>query len=245
MYAFLMIGQSNMAGRGYINDVPAIKNERCYMLRNGRWHKMSSPVNYDRPFAGVSLAESFADAVSKLYHVDVGLIPCADGGTRLEQWMPGEVLYDHAIAQAKLAQRTSKIAGVLWHQGEADCDDELWPMYYEKCTKVLSSFRKDLKLDHVPFLVGGLGEFLPKQRENLKNYPFINEALQTMASDNKQIGYVPAEGLTSNPDNLHFNAESLREFGMRYFDVFKQMNTVIDAGGTEVYNERFTEMERL
>jgi len=35
--SFLMIGQSNMAGRGNIEDVPPIRNPKCLMLRMGRW----------------------------------------------------------------------------------------------------------------------------------------------------------------------------------------------------------------
>ena len=34
--SFLMIGQSNMAGRGNLTDVPPIDNDLCFMLRNGR-----------------------------------------------------------------------------------------------------------------------------------------------------------------------------------------------------------------
>ncbi|MDR1100427.1 MAG: sialate O-acetylesterase, partial [Treponema sp.] len=61
VHSFLMIGQSNMAGRGRLEDVPAIKNEKLFMLRNGKWWPLVEPVNYDRPFAGVSLAAVFAD----------------------------------------------------------------------------------------------------------------------------------------------------------------------------------------
>ena len=35
--SFLMIGQSNMAGRGEFGEVPAIYNPLCFMLRMGRW----------------------------------------------------------------------------------------------------------------------------------------------------------------------------------------------------------------
>lgn len=49
------------------------------------------------------------------------MIPCADGGTKIKQWQPGELLYDHAVAMAKLAMRTSKLCGIIWHQGESDC----------------------------------------------------------------------------------------------------------------------------
>ena len=112
-----------MAGRGYLNEAREIDTSRIYTLRNGRWQKMFRPINPDRSFSGVNLAESFAEAYSQKYNVDVGLICCADGGTKLSQWMPGELLFDNAVNNAKLAARTSEIVGVLWHQGEGDCYD--------------------------------------------------------------------------------------------------------------------------
>ena len=33
IHSFLMIGQSNMAGRGNFGEVPPIQNDRCFMLR--------------------------------------------------------------------------------------------------------------------------------------------------------------------------------------------------------------------
>ena len=48
MNSFLMIGQSNMAGRGHFNEVEPIKNALCHMLRMGRWQGMDAPVNPDR-----------------------------------------------------------------------------------------------------------------------------------------------------------------------------------------------------
>lgn len=56
MKSVLMIGQSNMAGRGFLHEVPTICNERIQMLRNGRWQMMTEPINYDRPVSGVGLA---------------------------------------------------------------------------------------------------------------------------------------------------------------------------------------------
>lgn len=35
MKSFLLIGQSNMAGRGDFGEVPEIINNKCFMLRNG------------------------------------------------------------------------------------------------------------------------------------------------------------------------------------------------------------------
>lgn len=224
IHSFLLIGQSNMAGRGLQEDAIAIDNSHLWVLRNGRWQRLYRPVNGDRPFSGVCLAESFAEAYAKKYDVDVGLIPCADGGTSLNQWRVGSLLYDHAVAQARLAQRTSNIAGVLWHQGEADCGEQLYPSYPERFQLILDGFRRDLDLYDVPFLLGGLGDFLSScpLDASLANYSHINESLKRIAAANDYVGYVPADGLTAKPDQLHFNSASLYEFGLRYFEEFEK-----------------------
>ena len=36
-------------------------------------------------------------------------------------------------------------------------------------------------------------------------------------------GYVPANGLLPNHDNLHFSAGALREFGVRYYQEFQKL----------------------
>ena len=225
IHSFLLIGQSNMAGRGFLKEAVEIDAKRIKVLRNGRWQPFYRPVQCDRSFSGVSLAESFAEAYSKKYGVDVGLIPCADGGTTLKQWEVGGLLFDHAICQARLAQRTSTIAGVLWHQGESECAPELYKTYAERFKVIMDAFRRELSLDSVPFLLGGLGDFLPLYTANqfLKNYAHVNEALVSLADAEKRIGFVSAEGLSANPDNLHFNAASLYEFGRRYFEEFERL----------------------
>ena len=231
MHSFLLIGQSNMAGRGFIGEAHELDTSHIYILRNGRWQKMFRPIHPDRRFSGVCLAESFAEAYAKKHGVDVGLICCADGGTQLSQWMPGELLFDNAVFQAKLAQRTSEIVGVLWHQGESDCPDDLYPTYQKRFEIMMNALRAQLNLDNVPFVLGGLGDFLTDsdRREKFLNYPHINDALKSIAAQNKNVGFASAEGLTANPDNLHFNADSLYKFGIRYFDEFEKLNVRTDT----------------
>ena len=36
-------------------------------------------------------------------------------------------------------------------------------------------------------------------------------------------GFVSAEGLAPNPDKLHFSAAALREFGLRYYERFLEL----------------------
>ena len=149
--SFLMIGQSNMAGRGDFGEVPEIVNDKCFMLRMGRWQFMSEPINPDRYIfgggfhSGISLAASFANEYAGHFNRQVGLIPCADGGTTVTQWQPGSILFDHCVMQAKLAMRSSELRGILWHQGESDCDsDENLEMYEERVRRVLCGIREQL-----------------------------------------------------------------------------------------------------
>ena len=180
IFSFLMIGQSNMAGRGAIGEIAPVDNVDCFMLRMGRWQKMSEPVNPDRPLygiefpSGVSLATYFADEYQKSKNVKVGLIPCADGGTSILQWQPGEILFDHAVAMSELAGRTSELTAILWHQGESDCikqDDTRISIYKEKLINVILSMRKALGNENIPFLIGELSEHLADDRWCVSDRP--------------------------------------------------------------------------
>src|SRR5690625_3095357 len=44
-HSFLLVGQSNMAGRGFLKEVPIICNEHINVMRNGRWQIMMQPIN--------------------------------------------------------------------------------------------------------------------------------------------------------------------------------------------------------
>lgn len=225
IHSFLLVGQSNMAGRGIISEVEPLDQRRIRLLRNGLWRPAFVPYHWDTDTAGIGLAESFADAYKKDNpDVQVGIIAQADGGTCLNQWMPGQPLYESAVSQAKFAMRESEIKAILWHQGEGDTSAERYPLYEEKCTHILTSMRDALGLD-VPVIVGGLGDFLPQCPDDpqLANYVHVNAALKAMVEKNKRFGFVSAEGLTPNADNLHFNAASLRTFGLRYYEVYKNL----------------------
>lgn len=247
MHSFLLIGQSNMAGRGFLDEAIPVDTGRIYVLRNGRWQKMFRPINPDRSRSGSNLAEHFAECYAKTHDVDVGLICCADGGTSMDQWMPGSLLYDHAVMNASLAQRTSTIAGILWHQGESDCTSARYPHYKEKLICMLRQLRRDLNLPHVPILLGGLGDFLgdvPSPELELHNAPFVNDALRAAASEMEDTAFVPATGLGSNPDLLHFSAQALYTFGQRYFDTYEAMAKMPLASAPERDIAR-TEIEEL
>ena len=224
IHSVLLIGQSNMAGRGFLAEAVAVDPTHVKVLRNGRWQPFYRPINNDRAFSGVCLAESFAEKYAATYGVDVGIIPCADGGTRLDQWMPGEILFENAVNCTRLAQRTSTVAAILWHQGESDCGDPaLRESYRARFETMIAALKEACGLHDVPVILGGLGDFLPEHNEAWYgggNKDALNAIFEKMANEAPLTGYATAEGLTANPDLLHFNAPSLHAFGLRYFEAY-------------------------
>ena len=231
MKSFLMMGQSNMAGRGAIGDVEPISNPYTYMLRMGKWRPMSEPINVDRPidysgtltfYSGVGPAASFADSYAKHYNEKVGLIPCADGGSSLEDWKVDGQLFLHALYQAKLAMNISELCGIIWHQGEAECGDfTRATTYRERFLAIMDELQARLGV-RLPIVVGELGYFYADHDPKPKYLDIVNSELNRLAEyDN--IAVASAAGLVDRGDKLHFDAKSQREFGRRYFEAYQKL----------------------
>ena len=250
IHSFLLIGQSNAAGRGFLAEAKPLDTlgGRIKVQRNGLWVPMYRPVNPDRAFSGTSLAEDFAHAYAEAHpDTEVGIIPCADGGTQISQWMPGEILFDNALFSARLAMRTSTLKGILWHQGEGDCAPDRYPLYRERFTAMMTALREALGMPDLPILAGGLGDFLALRSESpalAANFERINEALVSLEGTLPHYAFGPASGLSSNPDRLHFSAAALAEFGRRYFDAFRPFD-LDGAPAAPVTDTARTEMELL
>lgn len=227
LVSFLMIGQSNMAGRGDFGEVPPIKNDMCFMLRMGRWQPMSEPINPDRDIlnirfhSGVGLAASFADETSKYFGVEVGLIPCADGGTRISQWQPGEILYDHAVEMTKLAMRSSKFGGIIWHQGESDCHNFNSNEYKQMFLNLMTNLRKEIKAENVPLIIGEISEKITDDWNLGDGVKKMNLLFHELKKEIPLCDIVSVEGLLLKEDGIHFNSASYRELGKRYFEKYR------------------------
>lgn len=228
MKSILLIGQSNMAGRGFLTDVPAIYNENIQMLRNGRWQMMTEPIHFDREVAGVGPATSFAQRwVEEHPGEKLGLIPCAEGGSAIDEWSEESILMRHALCEAKFASETSEIIGVLWHQGESDSREGKHQAYGPKLKKVIQHVRQELQLPELPFIIGELGDYLGKSGFGLSSTEFqqINDVMVNVVAETADTYLVSAKGLTANPDGIHLDAHSQRKFGLRYYTAFsKQAN---------------------
>jgi hypothetical protein len=226
---FLLIGQSNMAGRGALNDVEPIFNPDIYMYRDDKWQAAKEPLHVDKPeIAGVGLAMSFAGHIIESSLLKpIGLLPCAFGGTVLEKWMPGTDLYNNAVSTTKRALSSGVLKGILWHQGEGDSKREHTAKTYSKRFQtMITSLRGELNAAEVPVVTGELGYFL-QNYEGLDYWQTVNSQLHKAKKSLKFYSCACAEGLDDKGDNLHFNSESLRLFGVRYADEYiKLINTM-------------------
>lgn len=228
IHSFLMIGQSNMAGRGNFGEVAPVSNDKCFMLRMGRWQPMSEPINPDRAIlegkfrSGVGLAASFADELAKFSGLEIGLIPCADGGTRIEQWQPGTPLYDHAVMMTRLAMRTSQFSGILWHQGESDCCELDEAEYRRLFLNMMYSLRKDLHAEKLPLIIGEISENIDPVYGML-DIQKMNCLLHRLQQELPMCAITAAKELSLKEDGLHFNSQSYRELGKRYFEKYKAL----------------------
>jgi hypothetical protein len=222
---FLLIGQSNMAGRGVIGPedrtvLPAI----WVQAKDLSWNSAVDPLHYDKPdIAGVGLARSFARALTaERPGASIGLIPAAFGGSALDEWKAGSLHYTEAVRRTRAALRYGKLRGILWHQGEADSKDEdLAHSYAKRFEAFIQQLRADLDAPDVPVIVGELGRFYRNRpNDGAKFADVVVAQLRKIPDSVPHSAFVSSEGLTDKGDGVHFDTRSLHEFGSRYAAAF-------------------------
>ncbi len=211
MLIYLLIGQSNMAGRGVIEMEDRVPHPRVFVLNQDlAWEPGIDPLHYDKPVAGVGLGSTFGRVVAdRVPSARIGLVPAAMGGSSIDDWMPGKPLYLEAVRRARAALKDGVLAGILWHQGEADSTEEKAAAYAEKFRRMSASFREELATNVVPIIVG----------ETCRERPgaaTINPVLAGLADSVPFCAFVSSEGLVHRGDRTHFDSASLRELGRRY-----------------------------
>jgi hypothetical protein len=221
LHLYLLMGQSNMAGRGKIAFEDKIPHPRVlvFTLRD-TWEPAVEPITHDRPgMLGVGPGLAFGKAIAEQEPgVTIGLVPCAVGGTPLRRWQKGGDLYSNAVHRAKLAMRDGTLKGILWHQGESDSGTATNAnSYSDRLAQMIRDIRTDLACPDLPFVVGQIGEFLYDRGPEHSPYArVVNAALAALPSKVPATACAPSKGLKHKGDQLHFDAASQRKFGRRY-----------------------------
>ncbi|MBC7369212.1 MAG: sialate O-acetylesterase [Undibacterium sp.] len=232
-HLFLLVGQSNMAGRGAVTDADKAPRPRVLMLNPaGAWVPAVDPLHFDKPAAaGVGLGRSFADAVAAATPgVTIGLIPCAVGGSPIDAWQPGYFYqptkshpWDDAMRRAKIALQSGTLKGVLWHQGESDSNRELAAGHEAKLHALIARMRAELNAPAAPFIVGQLGRFTDSPWNQFKTQ--VDKAHRELPAKVPHTAFVSSEGLADKGDKTHFNSDAYREFGQRYAEAYIKLTS--------------------
>ena len=210
MQSVLLIGQSNMSGRGDLDTVEKIYDPRIKMMRNYEFVPMVEPIHIASR-GGAGIGASFAKGFVESFDCEVGLIPCAEGGTSLADWAVGGELYNEAVKSAKAAMETTELCAILWHQGESDQNNE---NYAAQLEVIFDSMIAELGLD-ADKLVIVTGELFGTRSDKVHR-----GQLELLGQQYKNYGIASSDGLKVFDVTTHFDAPSLRVFGYRYFDIF-------------------------
>lgn len=215
MKIFLLIGQSNMAGRGRVEAEDQVPHPRVFVLNQQlAWAPAVDPLHFDKPERiGTGLGKTFGAIVAEARpDAIIGLVPAAFGGSALDEWAPGTPHYVNAVARAKAALPRGRLAGILWHQGESDRAPDRVATYAQRFARFIGQLRTDLGAPDVPVVVGEIGRFCPDEGP-------INAAIRQLPRRVAHCGLVASDGLPGRPEEpevLHFESPGYRELGRRY-----------------------------
>ncbi len=230
-HLFLLVGQSNMAGRGKVEEQDQTPHPRVLMFtQDGRWVAAVDPLHFDKPdVVGVGLGRTFAMEVAEANpEITVGLIPCAVGGSPIASWEPGRYYaateshpYDDAIRRAKQAIESGDLKAILWHQGESDAQPDAAALYERKLHQLIARFRKTLVAPNVPFIAGQMGQFAERPWTDARK--LVDTAHRRLGETVPHCAFVRSDGLSHKGDEVHFDSQSYRELGRRYAKAYLEM----------------------
>ena len=236
---YLLLGQSNMKGRGALPLEQSTDPRIIHMnMGNDQWYEAVHPLHKagvpdlidgsDR--AGVGPGLAFAQAMlAEDSATRIALVPCAHGGSWIQLWSKGGRFYTPALRRAKQAlsdfpEGKARIAGVLWLQGESDSLENRYAVYDTKLTDLVQRLRADLNEPELPFVACTIGTFI-KPKAKYLYVAEINADLLALPETLPFTACVDARDLKDGHigDFMHYNTASQEVMGARFAEEFKSL----------------------
>ena len=214
LHIYLLIGQSNMAGRAKITPDIADEQKGTMLLNGkGKWEPAKNPLNrYSTIRKGIKSQRlgpgyGFAHEMRKQRPlITVGLVVNAKGGSKIELWKEGGGFFNDAVKRTKQAIAAGgTFKGICWHQGESNADD---PEYLKKIAALVIAFRKVFADNKLPFVVG--------ETCKAKSERPVNKHLNNLSKEVENTACVKSDGLKAYDGNTHFDTQGQLELGKRY-----------------------------
>lgn len=220
---FLLIGQSNMAGRGTMLPADTVAMEGVLLLDSvGQPVPASNPLNrYSSIRKGLGIQQvgpgcGFARRLRAATGRRILLVVNARGGSSLREWMPEGTYFSEAVRRTREAMRFGRLRAILWHQGESDSSQP--EGYLTRLNVLVDSLRRALQAPEVPFIAG---EIAPWHKNAARFNPLIRCICDTIACS----GWVSSAGCTPLRDEQdpHFDRTSQLLLGERYAEKVLEM----------------------
>ena len=224
---FILLGQSNMAGRAAIESKDTLSLSLVRLLNDqGVFEEARNPLNrYSNIRKDISMQKlgpgyTFASTVATKLQDTIFMIVNARGGTAIERFMKNDSTgyYEKTIFRIKQAMKNYpdlKPEAIIWHQGESNRDN--YKNYIARLRTLTEDYRRDLNTPELPLIVGEIGEWNPKNR-------FISEKIK-LIPDSIPNAYLVSSQNLKNIDEFHFDTASQREFGKRYAAKYLELLT--------------------
>ncbi len=212
---YLVIGQSNTAGRGNIEAQDQAILNNVFLFNGNNWEKAKNPMNRystirkDLSYQKLGYAYNFGKTLESKTGKSIALVVNARGGTSITSWQKNSSAgyYNAAVTQVKKAlQKGGTLKGIIWHQGESNRNTSSYMTYLQR---MVNDLRADLGAN-LPVIVGQLSQ----QRSDNATF---NNRITTVGNTISNSHWVSSNGLTTT-DGTHFDSASQRKLGERYAD---------------------------
>jgi dienelactone hydrolase len=227
---YLLIGQSNMKGRGNMPEVAKSDPKVVMMhLKNDAWYLARHPLHLTgdpetfagHDNAGVGPGLAFAEAIqANDPGARIGLVPCAVGGSAIALWGKEGRLYLEAIRRTKRALSQgpagkTRLRGAIWLQGEADAKPGKLEIHAGALNALVDNLRTDLGVADLPFIACTIGELRDGAADG--DIGKMNAILLDLPNQRSGTGCVDARDLKGHiGDKVHYDTASQEEIGRRF-----------------------------
>ena len=171
------------------------------------------------PVGGVGPGLYFARHVFAATGRPIGLIPCALGGSTIDQWDPaGKIRGDSSLYGAMLNRIRSagkeNIKGLVWYQGESEALLGQPETYETKLLNLIDSFRKDLDRPDLPVLIVQIGRLIHRDPVMAMHWEAIRD-IQLKVIDKRPNLYLTSGIDLELDDCAHISSQGNQRLGAR------------------------------
>jgi len=226
VWVFIMAGQSNMAGRAFVEPNDTILNNRILTInKNGDLIYAKEPLHYYEPIkTGLDCGLSFGKTLIKSLpnNITILLIPAAIGGSSISQWLGdsthrGVKLLSNFKEKVAIARKYGDIKGILWHQGETDAYNHESLQYTQRLSLLCSQFRNMIGDTSLPILLGEIGSYSKVKAQ----WDSVNQSIRAYSKMDARTAIIETSDLKQLGDYEHFTSKSVRILGKRYAKAYQ------------------------